>query len=146
MVGRLTTVRIVLVGESLGRAASLGDRWLLWRQAHFVRCLRVRLVVGAIGPMVGRLTTIRIVLVGESLGRAASLGDRWLLSMVDVLFVGDAAFAGGFDVFDVLVQRASGCLEWWRGPVAAALVEFFGGQVDVQAVGFGVDRDDVAVL
>jgi len=60
--------------------------------------------------------------------------------------VGHAAFARGFDVFDVLVERAASALVGRGFPGFAALREFGVGEVDLDRVGFGVDRDLVAVL
>src|SRR4029078_12040120 len=60
--------------------------------------------------------------------------------------VGHTAFAGGFDVLDVLVQRAASVLVGRGVPGGAAAGNF--GAIDghVDAVGLGVDRDLVAVL
>src|SRR5260221_296659 len=61
-------------------------------------------------------------------------------------FIGHAAFRSALHILDVLIKRAAGDFVRRRFPGGAAVGEFIGGKLYVEAVGGGVDDDFVAIF
>src|SRR6056297_1980816 len=81
--------------------------------------------------------------VGADFGDIGLPWVTWLFRLTS--FVGHTAFAGRFDVLDVLVQRTAGGFQRRGGPGFLPRFQFRRGHVDVQGIRFGIDRHDVTV-